>query len=493
MIIAPKNSIYESDKFWLTFSPEVRERGRQEYERYSNNLAGWNAYRNRLCLETFLDWLRELIQNSEKQPTTWGNQIDLPSFWEVLEGVAIEWEGIKIVLIPVEIDELEAFYVPGEWVDVLPADYYVAARVNLDEDEDESGMEICGYVTHSDLQKWGRYDEGDRSYCINPENLEEIGLMLVERKFANKRKTEVRFEPTLPPEKAADLIEELSAPNVKFPRLKVTFKEWGALLVNDEWRQQLYERRLEKVQKVEKVENKNVKKVVNLGEWFHNKFDENWQAIEELIETLGNSLEANAGMNLILGSVGRSSFQFRSMASATENAIPELIEILQTSKDKYARLEITSLLGSIAEGNKMAIAALSELIDNSPDEDLRRQAAVNLGKIDGKNNRAAVRRGKKINLGIQLEETKIALVVTLMPEINGKINVHLRVYPIEGQICLPPNLELNILGESGETLRSVKSRAADNAIQLELRGDPFDSFQVKVALGKASFIEEFVI
>lgn len=104
-----------------------------------------------------------------------------------------------------------------------------------------------------------------------------------------------------------------------------------------------------------------------------------------------------------------------------------------------------------------------------------------------------VRRGKPIDLGMQLAVNPVvlAVVVTLMPE--GKLGILLRLYPTGEQECLPPNLQLIVLDESGEIFLDAQSRNADNSIQLQFSGVPGESFSVKVALGDVSVIEDFVI
>ena len=112
--------------------------------------------------------------------------------------------------------------------------------------------------------------------------------------------------------------------------------------------------------------------------------------------------------------------------------------------------------------------------------------------IDG-NSAAGVRRAKIIDLGLLLDAHRVFLVVTLMPEADGRTNINFRVYPASGQTCLPPNLQLIVLDESGETILEAQSRSADNSIQLGFRGDRGDCFSIKIALEDASVTEDFVI
>ena len=479
MLALPQQKMNEIERLYLTFTSQAEAKAWQEGDRYSNNIASWNAYRHRLCLETFLDWLGEFIEEDEAQPKAWPGESDLPSFWEVLEGTAIEWEETRIVLIGVETERLKSFYIPREWVDIFAADYYVAAKINLDLEEEESGMEICGYITHQELKKKGEYDREDRAYFIpQKELIEDIDMMLIARQFVKNRKAPINPWVALHPNRAEILLEELSDRSIDYPRVAINFEEWGGLLINDEWRRQLYEKRLAKA-KESKLSEK-------LGQWFDNIVDTSWQNIEELMDSLGT-----AEPNLAFGSVGGGD-RFRDAATASEKAVPGLLELLQETKDKWTKLQAATLLGRIGRGNARAIASLAEMVDRENDGDLRRQMAVSLGKIDPGNPRAGVRRGKVIDLGMQLAGNQVVLVVTLMPESSGQTNIHLRLSGVE-QTYLPPSVQLAVLTETGDIVCQAKSRNKDNAIQLELKGDRDDAFAVKVALGEASVTEEFVI
>lgn len=113
----------------------------------------------------------------------------------------------------------------------------------------------------------------------------------------------------------------------------------------------------------------------------------------------------------------------------------------------------------------------------------------------------AVKRGRLIDLGMDLAGHSIALVAALLPESSEKINIRLRVYPMDGETYLPEGLTLTLLDESGEPISDeetgtpwqVRAREVDNWIQWPLYGEPGDRFWVKISLGDASVTEEFVI
>jgi hypothetical protein len=104
-----------------------------------------------------------------------------------------------------------------------------------------------------------------------------------------------------------------------------------------------------------------------------------------------------------------------------------------------------------------------------------------------------VRRAKLIDLGIQLAEQNVVLVVELKAESAQKLEVCLQVHPTNSLIYLPAELELTVLDDSGEIFMKAQSRDADNYIQLQFNGKPGEYFSVKVASDRASVTEDFAI
>lgn len=95
---------------------------------------------------------------------------------------------------------------------------------------------------------------------------------------------------------------------------------------------------------------------------------------------------------------------------------------------------------------------------------------------------------------IELNGHVVALLVSVLLEVEDEFSIHLRLYPASRAIYLPQGVELIALDESGETLSEVQAEEADNWIQIELEGgEPGDRFSVKVALGDISITEHFKI
>ena len=103
-----------------------------------------------------------------------------------------------------------------------------------------------------------------------------------------------------------------------------------------------------------------------------------------------------------------------------------------------------------------------------------------------------VKRAKLINLGMQLGEGNVALLVKIKGEPNGKLAVSIQLHPDGEARHLPPNLKLILLSKAGKVLQEVQSRTQDNYIQLKsFRGEPGKRFQIQVSLGSLSITENF--
>ncbi len=106
-----------------------------------------------------------------------------------------------------------------------------------------------------------------------------------------------------------------------------------------------------------------------------------------------------------------------------------------------------------------------------------------------------VSRAKLLDLGIQLgQSVRVALVVHVMQiEADHRSNITLQVRPLGESPYLPEGLVLSVLDEQDEIFTTATSRQIDNYIQLQLSGQTDEVFGVKVAVGDATFREQFVI
>jgi len=457
------------------FPEDIEEAKRQSCDNYTNNEVRELAFINILCLNRILARVKEQDPTCEVCFSE-----ELLNIWEFsINGAAIKLGDIRIVLIPIIEIDWQEFRVPQEWLDIpeWAGDYYLAIIVDVD----ENGCSVmeCGYTTHQQFRTNGKYNQSDRTYSINKDDLNEyFHWMLLTKQLVPINKTVNPLQP-LSREQERRLLHQLGDPSIQNPRLENLFKEWAPLLANGELIEQLYRRRIE----VAAVRLE----VPVARSWMgrlEKTFEETWQTVAEVIDIIGTQ-EAS----LAFASSGGDR-RFRDSAHLTKKTILELISLLSTSKDKLTRLRVIELLGRNAKGNQDAIACLQDLLNNSDDKDLRREAAVSLGEIDPRNEQAGAKRAKMINLG---PLHKVALVLTLMPGSDrNNMQIYLLVNAVSGEF-LPPHLEMSVLDEKGETFDEMTSRTEDYAMQLDFAGEEGDRFTFKLALGDACFTEKFVI
>ena len=408
------------EELWLKLSVELQEKVWQRSQRHSNATARCNAYLNDLCLNTFVPWLKAWLEEEQpaEQTSTFQPscisifpESSLPSLWEFVNGSVIELGKIRLALIPSESNDLEEFCILQEWVD-LPswrADYYLAVQVSVD-NQNESWMRLSGYVSHQNLKKKGIYDEGDRAYYIAQQHLaEDLTRMLLEPEPVLNKQIQVESASNLSKETASNLLKKLGKSSVYFPRIAVSFEQWAALLANEEWRQELYERRLGQL--VAAAAHKQTS--INLGQWFQEVFEAGWQSLDTLLNTGSGNL----------------AFSFR-----------------------QSRPSVTEVRKVFVEGIKL------------------------------------------IDLGMELENQSVALLVGLAPETEQRVGIRVQLYPAGGLTYLPSNIKLILLSQSGATLQEYKARTQDSLIQLKRFTCPMGKcFSVKVALDDFSITEDFVI
>ncbi len=209
---------------------------------YSHPGSRWQAALNQACLEGFLAWIQvERAANAQ----AWVKAASRPSFWEIVNGAAINFDGGRVILIPTPAIDFAELRVPQEWID-LPSwagDYYLSIYVNLDDGE----IQVLGYTTHHQLKQQGHYNSSDRTYSCDSDDLNsDLNVLWLSRQLCPTEilRAEIDPLPQIPLEQAENLITRLGNATQLRPRLAVPFLLWGALIEHSGWRQQLYRHRV---------------------------------------------------------------------------------------------------------------------------------------------------------------------------------------------------------------------------------------------------------
>ncbi|MEH2227217.1 DUF1822 family protein [Nostoc sp.] len=209
---------------------------------FSNANSRYQAYINELCLGAILRWLQE---DWTLQTKVWPTTTALPSFWELVNGIALTLDATRLVLIPSEAIDLSELRVPQEWVDIPSwvGDYYLAVQV----EPDEGYVRVWGYCSHEKLKTQGSYDASDRTYSLDAADIiNDISVLAVARQLCPEEPTRSNIEeiPSLSLQQAQNLITRLGNPEMLTPRQEIPFQLWGGLIQHGGWRQNLYQRRL---------------------------------------------------------------------------------------------------------------------------------------------------------------------------------------------------------------------------------------------------------
>ena len=99
-----------------------------------------------------------------------------------------------------------------------------------------------------------------------------------------------------------------------------------------------------------------------------------------------------------------------------------------------------------------------------------------------------------IDLGLQLGNQSVVLLIAIAPEVDEKVSILVHVHPGSGENYLLSKTKLILRSDSGVVLQEVQSRSKDNYIQLKrFRGNYGECFSIQVATSGVSVTETFQI
>jgi len=105
-----------------------------------------------------------------------------------------------------------------------------------------------------------------------------------------------------------------------------------------------------------------------------------------------------------------------------------------------------------------------------------------------------IQRGKVIDLGLSLGSRSVTLLVAIVEKIETQLCVLIQVHPFGGEDCVPPNLRLILILDTGEILKEVTARSQDLFIQMNpILVKPGESFSIQLVLNEFSVLEKFTV
>jgi hypothetical protein len=175
-------------------------------------------------------------------------------------------------------------------------------------------------------------------------------------------RTRVPTLPDLTSEQAESLMPQLGDAAIALPRLEIPFEQWGALLEQDRWLQQLCQRRQSPADAQESTRQAIAS--VNLSQWWHNVFEAGWQAIEDFLggqpELAFNFRQADATQELVrrvkpiqLGAELPAVYLVVMLETEADGRMRIWVQILPQPGEAYLpanlRLELLSMTGDVLQ------------------------------------------------------------------------------------------------------------------------------------------------
>jgi len=526
---------HKNEYLHLPILPSIQEQAWKQSQHHSHTIARHNSYINYLSLYTLIDWFRN--EQSLAEPVIYPSAKSLSSIWEVVNGAGIKLGERQIVIIPCEISEFEEFSVPQEWVDIPEwvGDYYLAIQVNLEPEEDECWIEVCGFTTHSYLKNLGKYNFHDRTYAITVDNLIQ-DITVMEITLPLEMKAEIPELPHLSAVKAEELLQVFANSSIYSPRLRVndiTFEEWAALLVNDSWRQQLYEQRMgELVISSNLVSTNTTKaaqgissKIDHIVAWITNRLENIRDLVKPIFEHNSEILIPELkNAHLPIAYEAEPITYFQPLDAFLEHLIPNpviedpvIVKLgnwvqgkfeldWQPQRDLLERMTVISKKtpspvmksSPVMRDINLVLETPSEEdlvndIRNTQDDSKRWQSAELLWQKNPQHSACPIISAK--DLGVYLLGYSLALMVGIVPKSDGEILIILRVYSLEQEpYLLPTRLKLTITDlRDNIVVTTMESQTGDIYIESKINGSSGEYFSVTVTLSDSSFTQEFVI
>jgi hypothetical protein len=233
------------DQLYFNLSVEMQEQAWQKSRGHSNPIARNQAYLGHLCLQGFISWVSDRFEGDYQVAQPYLKHLE--SLWEFIEGVPMTVGKNRLLLIPSQTLNCDDLIVPREWIDIpeLRADYYLSIQVNLDEEEENCWICVRGFVTDVELENRATYTPSRRLYTLSPEYWHQ-DLTLLWETLGIHQAQPVSPLPPMSYTMVKDAVRGLSPAALRSPRLRLQlpFAQWGGLMANETWRQELYQQRV---------------------------------------------------------------------------------------------------------------------------------------------------------------------------------------------------------------------------------------------------------
>jgi Protein of unknown function (DUF1822) len=380
---------------------------------------------NQLCMVAVKKWLGEIFDLEIKSvfPCTFGGKDNLEFISQLVNGFALQLGKTRLVFIPSQAIDLTEVEIPQEWVD-LPnwaADYYIPIQVDVE----GKYLHLWTFISHYNLKNSGEFDRVLQNYEI-PDDVETKNLDVLFTACElhslgelTPKRAAIEIVPPLVAADATKLIEQLQQHrSASSPRLKLSFNQWGAILSDEQF--------------LERYCYKGVE--IDLGEWL--KFTK--MVICDGFELMGHFINPPQTVPVLYPERIPSLHVIQGVQLGSDIEISEAITHLY-----HQQTELLMPEGSIS------IDATIPLLKSCKTPEIWWRAAEYLWTVQPEHPFLITR---ITQLETKFAGQSIALMISMIPTLDDRTAVMIRLYPSDHSTYLPFGLQMTIQDDLGINL-----------------------------------------
>jgi Protein of unknown function (DUF1822) len=436
---------------------------------------------NLRCKSIITEWLQEYMGLPSKEDFPYSGLPERDRLVsQIVNGFCLKIETSKVIFIPSEQIDISSFEVAQEWVDLTNwmGDYYVPIQVDVDAQH----LHLWGMITHQELKQVEEPDDKKfRYYNVDADRtIDNLEVLWTSCELAPDPRSE--NIPKLVTQGIGSLIDRVkSEAGSNFDRLILQFNEWGAILNDPQYLSQY----LQPLALVNSSSHQS--RITVLSQIFSETtrlIYQEWKTFEEYFSSPQPAIAFRRGTSLNLRLTPNN---VRGVALDTPENIDRAIKKLYgEQKSKFPIVELPNHIQQPSE-------LLPYLIQNTNDERLSWKALEYLWTIEP-NHQLAYRLIK--DLGI-VEDRQLALVLGITKKKQDELSLRVKVYPVDNDSTLPPNLQLLIVDEYGNFVNTEKPIISGTSplsyyIELNFRIKLSENFSIVIKLNDTMITEDFM-
>ncbi|MTF40087.1 DUF1822 family protein [Cyanobacterium aponinum] len=459
---------FNSEDLWLKFSDKEYNLAMEKAKNFASLAEQHQALINFLASNCLIKWLNMTYGDLISQVNFEFEDKDLFSIWQFVNGTPLIINNLsrRLIVLPEECEDLSEFNIPQEWLDIpqLRGDYFLPVQVNL-----ETGwLRFYGFTTYEYIKKYSYYNRYF-AYYILPEHFldDDLNLIFLFEKYQLFNHVEYQALPQFSSVEKRQFIEQLNNIEASRVRHHLNFVQWAALFADKSCRLSLYKKY----------------QPISLGSWLENNFyqaySQGWQNLTDLMDSL----------NFITSSPSVSN---NGIVMRSGNVNLEYIYQINDEKQLKVAAQRLSVLPTNSVHKNQVLQALNYIMSRSHDDETRWHAAEGIWRLEPNNPNAGLWCGKRLNLGVEMGDLSLALVIGVLPKSDSQNSIFFRLYPTNNHL-LPANLNVQIMDEETKVFKQLTSREGDRILQYKFWGNKGEFFWIQMNYHSTQLSEAFII